>query len=348
MSDDHPTPHDHWRALALILSFLCLLSGSTPGLSAEPDLLRIGTGGSAGTYFQIGSLIAESVSDYGGNGNSAPYRVPDLLAIAQRSSGSVSNIQEIEEGLLEAGLAQADVSHWAFYGQGPFTTETRKLKLRTVATLYLESLHLVVRNGSDITSVNDLIGRRVGLDEAGSGTLLEVLPLLSAHKIAIADIKPVYLKLSDAIDRLREDRLDAFFIVAGYPVAAIAKLTNEGHATVISINGTAIKNMLPKYPFITTDSIPVGTYSNMAEIVTLAVAAQLIVSAELDADLVYAITGMLWSEKTLEHLAKGHPKGRQLRLETALLGNTVPVHEGAIKYYMEVGLTLGGVSVPVY
>jgi TRAP transporter TAXI family solute receptor len=269
------------------------------------------------------------------------------LAIAQRSSGSVSNIREIEGGLLEAGLAQADVSHWAYYGQGPFTTETPKLKLRTVATLYLESLHLVVRNGSGITAVSDLVARRVGLDEAGSGTLLEVLPLLSAHNIAIADIKPVYLKLSDAIDRLRRNRLDAFFIVAGYPVAAISKLVSEDHATVISIDGAAIEKMLPEYPFITIDSIPVGTYNNTTEIVTLAVAAQLIVSAELDPDLVYGITRMLWGRKTLEHLAKGHPKGRQLNLETALLGNTVPVHEGARKYYMEVGLIPGEASAPV-
>lgn len=345
MSIDLQTTHSHRRYQALCLIFICLLTGSLQ-LSAEPQVFRMGTGGSAGTYFQIGSLIAESISDHGDKNRATSYRVPELLALAQRSTGSVANIREIEEGLLEAGLAQADASHWAYHGQGPFSTETRREKLRTVATLYLESLHLVARTGSGIAAVDDLVGLRVALDEVGSGTLLEVRPLLNAYQITMADIKPVYLKLSDAIDRLRNNKLDAFFVVAGYPVAAVSRLVHEGHATVIPITGPIINDLLQDYPFITTDTIPVGTYNNASEINTLAVAAQLIVSADLDADLVYGVTGMLWSKSTLEYLATGHPKGQQLALESALLGNTVPVHEGARRYYKEVGLDPGDANAP--
>ena len=242
----------------MLLIVLCSFSN----LYAQPQVFRIGTGGSAGTYFPIGSLIANAFTDRATIQPATRYEIPQLLALAQRSNGSVANIREISEGLLEAGLVQADVAHWAFHGDGPFTSSKPLKNLRTVATLYLESLHLVVRNGSGIDGVSDLPGHRVSLDEVGSGTLLDVRPVLDAYGISVSELKPVYLKPTDAIDRLRREKLDAFFIVAGYPVTAVTELVNEGKARVIAIDGNSVTALLKEYPFFTFDSIPANTYNN--------------------------------------------------------------------------------------
>ena len=331
-----------YRGRVTTLLAIALVTTLSLPVAAEVQLIRIGTGGSAGTYLPIGSLIAEAISSAaaGSGANGADHS--GVLALAQRSKGSVANVREISAGLLEAGLAQADVAHWAYQGTGPFANSAPHLHLRTVATLYLENLHLVARTGSGIGGVADLVGQRVSLDEVGSGTLLDVRPILQEFGLTGADLKPVYLKPADAIARLRRGQLDAFFILAGYPVSVVSQLVQDGVASVVPIAGPAVDRLVRKHSFLTGDAIPVGVYGNESSVPTIAVAAQLIVGAELASDLVYRITSMLWSDRTRQLLVAGHPKGREVRLESALVGMGVPLHPGAARYYQELGLAPGG------
>lgn len=301
-------------------------------------MFRIGTGGSAGTYLPIGSLIAQSISGSSEYHTDQPYSEPNLIALAQRSTGSVSNVVDISDGLLEAGLAQADVVHWASTGTGPFNDEKPRENLQLIATLYLESVHLIVRTESDINSIHDLVGQRVAVDEKGSGTRLAMVPLLTMFDMRIDSLKTVYLKTSDAIDRLRNNDLDAIFMVAGYPVEAVSTLVAEGHARVIPISDPVDNVASTDLAFFTTDSIPANTYENAEAIPTLGVPAQLITNDTMDEELVYNITSMLWSKKTLHILSNGHPKGKDMQLETALSGKHVTVHPGAERFYREHGL----------
>lgn len=326
------------RAVLLACCGWLILAFSASVAAQERQLLRIGTGGTAGTYLPIGSIIADSISGNTGHLSGSPHFLPNLIAIAQRSLGSASNVEDIGAGLLEAGFAQADVAHWAFTGTGPFEDRDKLDNLRGIASLYLESVHLVAREGSAISDISDLSGKRVSLDELGSGTQLEMKILLSGLNIDISDINVVYLKLPEAIDRLKQNELDAFFIVAGYPVSAVSELINEGQAKVVPINGDNIDDMLKQQLFLTRDSIPSGTYNNEQDIVTLGVPAQLIVTSRLDDDQVYSITSMLWDELTLHRLRNGHPKGNDVRLDSALAGMSIPLHPGAKRFYVEKGL----------
>jgi len=301
-------------------------------------LFRIGTGGSGGTYFPIGSLIAEAITDSSGRQTDTQYPTKKILALAQRSNGSVANVREISEGLLEAGLAQADVIHWAYTATGPFDGEQRLSSLRTVATLYLEHVHLVVRNGSNIDTIDDLAGKRVSLDEVGSGTLIDMKAILEASGLTTEMMKTVYLKPADAVERFRENRLDAFFVVGGYPIPALLELVEDEKARVISIGGDSIGDLVNDTPFFTLNSIPTDTYMNNSPIETIGVAAQLILTSDLDDDLVYNITGMLWSDLSMDILKAGHPKGNDVKLESALLGIEIPLHKGAERFYKEKGL----------
>lgn len=323
------------RSLSYLITIVMLVSMTSA--IAQPNVFRIGTGGSAGSYFPIGSLLAEALAP--GNDEEFTEAAHNILLLAQRSSGSVANVNEIQNGLLESGLAQADIAHWAYHGTGPFQASPGLRKLRTIASLYLESLHLVARNDANINNIGDLVGRRVSIDEVGSGTEPEVVPILKAFSVSREDIKIVYLKPTDAINRIRRNQLDAFFIVAGTPVAGVTELVEEGLASIVPIDGPAIEDLLAQSPFIVRDSLPADIYATPQAIPTVSVAAQWIVSADLDSQLVYELTRRLWNTRTAKILSEGHPKGREVRLETSLVGIGIPLHPGAERFYMEAGLS---------
>lgn len=319
---------------------LCFMLSATVNTQADEQVFRIGTGGNAGTYLPIGSLIAQALNEYDVSENPTANHGLDVLLLAQRSNGSAANVREIGSGLLESGLTQADVAHWAYLGTGPLKNSEKISNLRAIATLYFESLHLVASTESQIRSVADLVGRSVSVDEVGSGTLLDVTPILNVYGLTGDDVKIVYLKPTDAMDRIRQGQLDAFFIIAGYPISGVSELVQEGKATIISIADAAVEELLKAYPFFTADTIPAQTYSNTSSVSTLAVPAQWVVSAELDDALIYNLTKALWNKRTLNILAEGHPKGRQVSIKSALDGLGVPLHPGSEMYYRELGMAI--------
>ena len=303
------------------------------------QLFRIGTGGAQGTYFPIGTLIARAISDRDAScARPAPCGVPDLLAVAQQSNGSVSNVEAISAGVLEAGLVQADVAHWAYTGTGVFAEKEKRADIRAIASLYRESLHLVVRRDSGMDAMDDLLGRRISLDEPGSGTLVDARIVLDAHGLGEGDLNPVYIKPQYAAEKLTDGTLDGFFIVAGFPTKSVMELTSRNAATLLPIDEEAATRIQKMYPFLTPSIIPKDTYPGVPATVTLSVYAQLLVSATLSDEVAYNITRELWSERTLQMLKKGHPKGREIRLESALQGIPIPLHPGAEKFYRERGL----------
>jgi len=319
------------------LLFICIVATQSVAV-AEPVVVRLGTGGSGGTYFPMGSLIAKAISGPAGIHKHESFFEAELFAIAQRGTGSASNVKDISEGFLEAGLAQADVVHWAFTASGPFENKPRCDTLRGLATLYMESVHLIARADANITTIEDLKNKRVSMDEQGSGTQLDMLHILAAYGLSTESFDAVYLKPADAIDRLRRNELDAFFIIAGYPVAAVSNLVDSGQATIVSINGEPAESLIEKYPFFSKNEIPENTYKNTGNIETLGVPAQLIIDSNIDEELVYNITSMLWSNATEKLLDNGHPKGKEVRLESALTGMNIPLHPGAARFYTEQGM----------
>jgi TRAP transporter TAXI family solute receptor len=165
------------HALAATLALATSLT--LPLLAQAQQFFRIGTGGTAGTYYPVGGMIANAVSQPG-----------KIVVTAQASNGSVANVNGINGGAMESGFSQADVATWAQTGTGIFEGKPHVPGLRLIANLYPESVHVVVRKGSGIKSVADLKGKRVALDEPGSGTLVNARAILAAYGIKEADIGP--------------------------------------------------------------------------------------------------------------------------------------------------------------
>ena len=264
--------------------------------------------------------------------------MPGLVAIAQSSNGSVANVNAIKSGDLESGFVQSDIAYWAYTGTGIFEGQGKVDNLRAIANLYPESIHIVARKDSGIASVADLAGKRVSLDEPGSGTLVDARIILEAFGLSEDDLEPEYIKPGQAITKIKDNQLDAFFFVAGYPTGSVVELSSSDGADLVPIDGPEVDALLEQYQFFARELIPAGTYEGIGETPTLSVGAQWVVGAEVDEELVYGITRALWHENARALLDSGHAKGRSITLETALQGIGIPLHPGAERYYREVGL----------
>ena len=331
----------YFRFLIVLSIVFTALSAADRADAQEITFFRIGTGGTSGTYYPIGSIIANAISNPPGSldcEKGGSCGVPGLVALVQSSEGSIVNVQDIASAAIELALSQADIAYWAYNGSGLFHHDEANEALRAIANLYPESLHVVVRRDAGIGSIADLAGKRVSLGEKGSGTLVESEAILKAYGLSPADVMPRYMRLGAASLAMSDGALDAFFIVAGYPVTAIADLTRSVEIDLLPISDAPADNVLAFYPFFTKSVIPAGTYEGVGEIATISIGAQLLVAANIEDDIVYRITAALWHENSRKLLDNGHAKGREIRIETALHGLAVPLHPGAERYYREAGL----------
>ena len=313
------------------------------GLAAAQDMkfFRIGTGGTGGTYYPIGGLISNAISNPPGSrecSKGGSCGVPGLVAIAQSANGSVANINSISSGTLESGFAQSDVAYWAYTGTGIYADKGKVADLRAIANLYPESIHLVARKGAGIKTPADLKGKRVSLDEPGSGTLVDARIILEAYGLSEKDVEADYIKPTPAIAKIKDNQLDAFFIVAGYPTGSVAELASSVGAELVPIDGTPAQAIMQKYGFFAPDVIPAGTYEGIGETKTISVGAQWVVGAKVDEDLVYQITKAVWNKSSRKLLDNGHAKGKAITLESALDGVGIPLHAGAERFYKEAGV----------
>lgn len=314
----------------------------------DTSYFRIGTGSTAGTYYPVGGLIAGAISNPPGSRpceRGGACGVPGLIAVAQSTSGSVDNVEAMAAGQLESAFSQADIAYWASTGGGVFAGQGPVGNLRTIANLYPEALHLVVRRNRGIASVADLRGKRVSLDREGSGTFVDALLVLKAYGLGPDDLEIVNVAADEAGDMMRDDALDAFFMVVGTPARIVSELAEEALVDLVPIDGPQADVLTTLYPFFSSNDIVSGTYFNLPYTPTLTVGAQWLVRADLPEEQVYAITRALWHDKTRAQLENGHPKGRLISLETALDGLGVPLHPGAERYYREVGALPNGHAV---
>lgn len=315
-----------------------------PALAQDPTFFRIGTGSAGGTYFPIGGTIANGISSPPGSrpcDQGGQCGVPGLIAIAQSTTASVFNNTAVQNGELEAGLAAADVTRSMYLGEGKFDGKPHE-KLRIVANLFPEDLHLVLPKGATIGGLGDLEGKRVGIAQAGSGTQVAVLQMLDAWGVNRDNMDEAELNNSQSAERLADGQLDAYFYAAGWPVSAMVQLATTKGMELHSFNDEDLAKINKIIPAYIPSKIPAGVYEGIDyDVKTPAVSALLVVSSDLSDDLVYGITKAMWNDNTRKLLDNGHAKGKQITPETALDGISalgVPLHPGAEKFYKEAGL----------
>lgn len=326
----------HIKTLTAALAVATVAFGSVAE-AQEMKFWRIGTGGAGGTYYPIGGLIANAISKPPGSrpcDKGGSCGVENLVAIAVSTNASVANVNAIDAGQLDAGLAGAQSVTQGYNGEGKFEGNPKK-NIRMVANLYPEDMHLVTPKGATLSSLNDLNGKSVGVAAAGSGTQVSVRMILKKWGIEAEEHE---LGLGQSTQRLADGQLDAFFYAGGTPFAALIQLGSTKGFELYKFSAEDQKTINEIIPYYLESMIPAGTYENIDyDVPTVAVSGQLITGKDQPDDLIYEITKAMWNDNTRKLLDKGHAKGKVITLENATRGVLIPYHPGAEKYYKEIG-----------
>jgi len=306
----------------------------------EIVFFRIGTGGQIGTYFPVGGLLANAISNPPGSrpcDDGGSCGVPGLVATAVASGGSDANVMALASGRTQSAFVQSDIANWAQTGTGLYEGKAKVEELRAIANLYPESVHVVTRKDSRIATIGDLKGRRVSLDERGSGTLVDARLILAAYGLSENDLQPAYMKSRAAGEKMQAGQLDAFFSVSGWPEGGIAELAATTDVTLVPISSPQREALAEKHGFFALDEIPVNAYRDVPATKTVSVNAVWVTTSKQPERLIYDVTAALWHPSTRKLLDSGHAKGKAIRFESALHGLGIPLHPGAARFYKEKG-----------
>ena len=286
--------------------------------------LRFVTGGESGTYYAFGSVIAQHAT------NNAGINVVGLVG-----NGSQANIQELADGTADLAFCQSDVMAYAYNGTNLFDAKVEGFS--TVAALYMEQVQIVTTNPS-IKTVEDLKGKAVSIGAPGSGVYFNAIDVLGAYGLTENDIKPTYQSFGDSADALKNGQIDAAFIVAGAPTTAIVDYATTNTINLVSLTEDELAAIQEAYPFLIRDDLAAGTYTGQDnDANTFGVKCLIIVTADMDADLVYDLCKAM-NEHT-EEMAAGNALLKDMTDPSFLCTQMpIPLHDGAQKYYSEQGL----------
>lgn len=309
------------RLLCLIVSCILMLCG------CAGQRMMMGTGGTAGTYYAFGGILAQYMK------NNTDYSVT-----AVSTAASKANIQSIGDGDYQMGFTQSDVMSYAWEGSKSFEKDGPCRDFRVMGALYAETVQLITMD-DDIKSVYDLKGKSVSIGAPGSGVYFNAIDVLDAAGITLDDIYPQYQSFDDSKEALKDGQIDAAFIVAGAPTSAITELATTNGVNLIPVDGELREKIMNSCPYYAALQIPAGTYPGQDnDIETITIMATMIVDADLDEEVVYQLTKAVFDHT--EEIAKEHAKGAELSPENATSVTSVPFHKGAARYFAEKGITV--------
>lgn len=310
--------------VGLILVFATtVLAGCVGQKQAEKKFLNIATGGMAGTYYPIGVAMSETFNK----------KIPGMNASAQSTGATVANINMLKEGAVDLAIVQNDITYYAANGIEMF--KNNKIgNLRGIATLYPETCQIVTLEKSGIQTVAELKGKRVAVGAAGSGVEANARQILEAYGVTYADIDAQYLSFGEAASALKEGKVDAAFLTAGYPTVAVQDISVHDKVRLLPVTVDQADDLIAKYPFYTKTIIPAGTYVGYdVDTPAVSVMAMLVATDKIDNDFGYDIAKVLF--ENLDKLQAAHPVGKMIQKDRAQQGMPIPLNAGAEKYYKE-------------
>ncbi|MCS7197247.1 MAG: TAXI family TRAP transporter solute-binding subunit [Candidatus Bipolaricaulota bacterium] len=286
--------------------------------------ISLATGGVGGVYYPLGGAMAKLWTD----------NIPGIIVTAETSGASVANARLIQKGDVQLAFIQNDIASYAYHGEEMFKAEGALRKVLGMAMLYPEVIQIVTLKGKGIAKVEDLKGKRVAVGAPGSGTEANARQILEVHGLTYADIDEQFLPFAEAATALKDGRIDAAFLTAGIPTAAVIDIAATHDIALVPITRAKASELEKRWTFYDAFTIPANTYRGQtAPVETVAVLAMLVAHAELDSDLVEQMLDVLFLTKSLDTLCKTHVRGCDIKRERALIGMPIPLHPGAARYY---------------
>ncbi|MDY6029656.1 MAG: TAXI family TRAP transporter solute-binding subunit [Acidaminococcaceae bacterium] len=293
------------------------------GKPAAQKFVNIATGGTSGTYFPLGGALADILNK----------NIPGCNASAQSTGASVANVNLLSQGKVDIAFIQNDIAYYAANGTEMFK-DKKVPSLQGLATLYPETVQIVTLKKSGINSVADFKGKRIAVGAAGSGTEANARQIMEAYGIKYDDIKVQYLSFGEAASALKDGNVDAAFVTAGHPTAAIQDIATQNEIVMVPVDGDKADELIKKYPFYTKLVIKSGTYAKQsADVPAVAVKCMLAVTDKLSADDAYNIVKALYGN--LDRMKAAHSAANAVTKDTANAGMSIKLNPGAEKFFNE-------------
>jgi len=300
--------------------------------AAQAQNISIATGGTGGVYYPLGGGMAAVLSKY----------VSGLQATAEVTGGSVANLQLIGTGKPYIAMTMVDAGLDAYKGQDKFAG--KPVPVRTLMVMYPNRMHVVSIEGTGVTKMSDLKGKRVSTGSGGSATEVMAFRVIEAAGLdKDKDMRRERLGVAESVSALKDRKIDAFFWVGGLPTAAVTDLASTPGIKIRMIDhDNLVAAMNKKYGNLyVQDRIPKDTYRGMEADNKQATVMNLLVAHQnMDDKTAYSIVKAVFEH--LDELVRVHGEAQNFKLEnqkTAAAGG-IPWHPGAAKYYAERGVKL--------
>ncbi|HEX7125737.1 MAG TPA: TAXI family TRAP transporter solute-binding subunit [Thermodesulfobacteriota bacterium] len=292
--------------------------------------LSVATGGTSGVYYVYGGALAKVLTQH----------LPGVEATAEVTAASVENMQLLATHRAELAYTLADTLHDAVTGRGKFK---EPLPIQSLAVLYGNMTHVVVKADSGIKSIKDLKGKRVSTGSPNSGTEIIADRILKANGLDwLKDISRERLGVGESADALKDGKIDAFFWSGGLPTAGVLELAaTPGQRIALLPTDDVVPALVQQYGALyVVATIPGGTYPGVdKDVKVAAVPNVLAVHRDMPADLAFNILKTMFDHKA--ELVAVHPAAKELDLKSASQGAPAEYHPGAIRYYRERGVWTG-------
>ena len=313
-----------FAAGAVLAAMVVLFTGCNGNSDVEgKKFLNIGTGGTAGTYYPIGGAMAEILNQ----------EIPGMSASAQSTGASVANVNMLGNGTIDLATVQNDIAYYAAHGTEMFV-DKKVDGLKGVASLYPETCQFVTLKSSGIKSLSELKGKRIAVGAVGSGVEANVRQILAAYGISYDDIDAQYLSFAEGASALKDGNVDVAVLTAGYPTASVQDIAAQNPVRLLPVEEEVADALIAKYPFYTKTVIPAGVYAGDDEVVpSVSVMAMLIAGPTVNEELGYKVTKAIFTH--LDRLQAAHVVGKQITRDTVKAGMSLPMNEGAEKYFNE-------------
>jgi TRAP transporter TAXI family solute receptor len=305
----------------------CALTLPTAALAGKRMVFG---GGPAGGTFQI---VANSIQTYKPVKESKDYTVK-----AQSSAGSVENLRKVDSGKMQFGVVYS--GHVFLGREGRLKNDTNKYeKVLAVSYLYGAPAQLIVRKGSGIASTKDLVGKKVGVGNAGSGAFANC-ELFFTHMGVWDKIERNAMGYNDAAAAFGNNQLDAFWLFTGFPSGAVIMAAQTNDIDLVNLEKDALDSgFFEKYPYFSKLAIPAGTYKGVDhDTPSFQDSALWVANADVPADVVYDLLSKIYTEKGLAYMVSQKKTFKEMSIESGNKGIVTPLHPGAEKFWKEKGL----------
>lgn len=299
-------------------------------ISVHDPFITIATSSTNGAYWPTGNSICRLINK--------KRKSLGLTCAAESTPGSIFNIQSLRNAESDFAIVQADWQEHAYNATGYFKNQSKFEKLRFVFSLYPEALTVIVKNTSRILNFDDLKGKVINVGVRGSGvrsTMEDIMKAKGWGKNSFSGL--VAFTESEQIKSICNGSVDALIMLIAHPSELLNKITNTCSVRILNINDEIIKKFAIGNPEFSVMTIPEGLYNDIGPVDTISIKATLLTTSDTDDITVYNLTKSIF--ENLDAFKKLYPFLSDLDKQSmATYGQIAPYHDGALKYYKEMGL----------